>query len=587
MSIKTTAAIHGNNYGTTKYNKETKTYDFTSLGKAAFVEEIQESIENSNIKLKLSYDYNGIKYSTFLRSVLVDKTKMAKLADQGIDVTTKHFNTFVDTIRLQEDEMLLTRKNIVDTYESLGWIEIPNYDGNGELIKLELCYRAHELIGKHSAKYTGEYKIEPMGSFDEWHKMVVEEVIGRGAAEVVLLAALTAVIVGALALKIPVENPILHFYYLSGKGKSTLASLASSVSGQPFHGLKNEYSDDEKGYVKKRSLLQTWASTANAMVTSQAGNRGVVTILDELGKYKGKNPSDVIFNFSEGSDVKRLNAEMKDYISEGYSTVFLSFGESSLLAKCNDRLEGLNVRVLEINEPLTESAEQARRIKDTVAENNGWAAPILAEYIIKNGGSDYVIDIYRQWISKLTEMFPPTPSGERVIEKFYALFLTTAQIASKALRIEFDVKGMISFFLKHENEQGDKRNVSKESYDVLIEKFDININKFYRNGVLGTVHEAWGKIDDTYRFKDGKRIVRTYLVRKSVVEDLLKENGFHNKAGCIAEWTKAGVIDRDKDRPTRSRKIEPEATKTEDVFVFRCFASDSEEDNTAREELLK
>ncbi len=581
MSFETNATIFGDSYGTTKYDKETKTNKFTRLGKAVFVEEIQESIESSKVKLKLCYDYNGLKYATLPRSILVDKTKVTELADDGIDVTLKHFNTFVDTIRLQEQELLQSGSNIVDTYENLGWIELPDYDNDGNLKGLELCYRSHELIGNHFAKYVGTYKVEPMGSFETWREMVLEEVIGRSAAEVVLISSLTSVTVGILALRIPVENPVVRVYFLSGRGKSTLAALGTSVAGQPFQGEKKTYSTEEHAFIKQKSLMQTWASTANAIVTSQAGNRGVPTILDELGKYRGKNPSDVIFNFSEGSDVKRLNSEMKDYISEGYSTVFLSFGESSLVAKCKDKLEGLNVRVLEINKPLTESAKQARRIKTTATDNNGWAAPMLAGYILNNGGVDYVLTIYNDWIDTLTEILPPAPSGERVIEKFYALFMTTAQIATEALNIPFDIDGLLNFFAEHEKENGESRNVSAASYKVLIETFDINSSNFYKTGAREPMREAWGRIDDKVRVKDGKTIIRTYLVRPSIVYNILAENNFHNKENCIAEWEKAKVIERDKDRPTRSRKIEPNTEKYEDVYVFRVFAKDEEADDSA------
>ena len=83
------------------------------------------------------------------------------------------------------------------------------------------------------------------------------------------------------------------------------------------------------------------------MVATQAGNRGVVTVLNELGKSLTKNMTRLIFDLSEGSDKKRLNTDLKARISKGYSTTFISTGESSLLEKCDTKLEGLAVRVME------------------------------------------------------------------------------------------------------------------------------------------------------------------------------------------------------------------------------------------------
>ena len=577
MYFETNAAIVGNNYGITKYDRETKTNVFVSLGTAAFIEEIQESIETEDISLKLSFTYHkSHKRLTLSRAILVNKNEISKLAEKGIDVTLKNFNTFVDTIRIQERDIRKANQDIIYTYENLGWIQIPNYDNDGNVESMDLCYRSYELIGDYEAKYTGTYLVTPNGNFKTWRTMVIDEVIGHTIAELVLISALTAIIVGVLAQKVPVENPIMHFYYLSGKGKSTMAHLATSIAGQPFNGELKIFDTETGNYVSKRSLLQSWASTSNAIVTTQAGNRGVPTILDEFGKFKGKNPSDLIFNFSEGSDKQRLNGEMKSYISEGYNTVFLSFGESSLLEKCSDKLEGLNVRVMEINEPLTKDSAQARKIKNTVANHNGWASFMLAEYIINNGGINYVKNLYDKWITELSSVFPETPSGERVIEKFYALFLTTAEIATDALDIPFSIEALKDYLYNYELTQGKKRNVSVSSYEILIEYFDINKSNFYIDKEEIPKHQAWGKITNKGRIStNGKTIIREYAVRRSIVHKALLDNGFQNKETCISEWKNAGLIEHDKDRHTRSRKIEPKSKKQEDVYVFVVYEDDN------------
>lgn len=581
MYFETNATIFGNKYGISKYDRETKSNVFVPLGTAAFIEEIQESIETEEVSLKLSFEYfKNSKTVTIPRALLVNKTKIEELAKLGIDITLKNFNTFVDTIRIQECDARKANNDIIYTYDNLGWIQIPNYDNDGNVESMSLCYRSHELIGDYKAKYTGTYKVTPNGNFETWRNMVIEEVVGHTTAELVLISALTAVIVGALAQEVPVENPIMHFYYLSGKGKSTMAHLATSTAGQPFNGEVKVFDMEKGNYVSKRSLLQSWASTSNAIVTTQAGNRGVPTILDEFGKFKGKNPSDVIFNFSEGSDKQRLNGEMKSYISEGYNTVFLSFGESSLLEKCNDKLEGLNVRVMEINEPLTKDSTQARKIKNTVANHNGWASPMLAEYIINNGGIKYVRQLYSKWTTKLTSVFPETPSGERVIEKFYALFLTTAEIAADALNIPFSVEALKDYFYNYELTQGKKRNISASSYEILIEYFDINKSNFYIDKEGIPKYQAWGKISNKPHVSTaGKTIIREYAVRRSIVHKTLLDNGFKNKETCISQWKNARLIEHDKDRPTRSRQIEPNSDKKEDVYVFVVYKDEAGEEN--------
>lgn len=329
------------------------------------------------------------------------------------------------------------------------------------------------------------------------------------------------------------------------------------------------------------------------MITTQAGNRGVVTVLNELGKSLSKDLTRLIFDLSEGSDKKRLNTDLKARISKGYSTTFISTGESSLLEKCNTKLEGLAVRIMEVSTPLTKDAEHANRLKEGCSTNYGFAAPKLAQFIIRNGGVEYVLPKYKSWVTKLRERFPKGPSMERFVEKFAALFVTTAEIAKEALDLPFDVDGLLSFLEEHDREHGAERNTSAASYDLIIQACRSQMHKFYvRNDkslpkarsatslTATPTQECWGRITNMARAHvDGRLIVQEFEIRKINLEKLLRENGFSNKSTCIAAWREAGVIDvEDATHPCRSRKIDPDAPRgaSEDVYVLRVFASDEE-----------
>ena len=68
-------------------------------------------------------------------------------------------------------------------------------------------------------------------------------------------------------------------------------------------------------------------------------------------------------------------------------------------------------------------------------------------------------------------------------------------------------------------------------------------------------------------------MVEEYEIRRSFMEEVLSKNNFPNPKACYNEWTAMGVLDRDKDRPTRSRKIDKASDKSEDVFVLRVFGT--------------
>lgn len=591
MGIDTISTIQGGYYGILV--KQKNGFAFSSQGKLPVLEEILECIEDDTVHLKLSTPCHGRRKVAYIKhGDLLDPQMCRELADLGFDVTKRIAEHFVDAIRLQEEALEARGTVPTAAYASLGWIQIPCEDPNTGQIDFELCYRSCRLLGsKRPAKYIGPYDIEPTGDYDAWRQLMETEIIPYPALQLVLVAALSAVIVGLLSMKIPIENPIVHLNLPSGKGKSTAGYVAASTAGKPFDGTMTAVDEDGK-VVEKLSLYQSRGATDNAMVATQAGNRGVVTVLNELGKSLTKNMTRLIFDLSEGSDKKRLNTDLKARVSKGYTTAFVSTGESSLLEKCDTKLEGLAVRVMEISSPLTKDAEHANRIKDGCFANCGFAAPKLAQYIIRNGGVDFVLPLYKQRVAELRTRFSKGPSMERFVEKFAALFVTTAEIASQALKLPFDIEGLLTFLEEYDREHGAERNTSAASYDLVIQICRSQSHKFYvrhdksiprvrisEEVASSPTQECWGRITNMAKdHVDGRLIVQEFEIRKKNLEDILKSNGYTNKSTCVAAWRSLGVLDaEDATHPCRSRKIDPTDAKgsSEDVYILRVFADDA------------
>lgn len=572
MSITTNAAIVDGYYGFLKKLKNGNEV-FVRKGRAVNITAIEESIETDSIYLQLEFDYLGKTKSLRIpRDEIPETTLMKTLAQKGVVVSKNSHDCLVDTLYLQEEDMEVT-----PVYEHLGWIKLPIYDEDGNILEYKYCFRADTLCGHCEAIYNGSFDVAPHGSYKIWKQMIIEEVVPTPVLQLVVIAALAAVVLGIIACYRSCENPIVHLCYASGRGKTTALECAASTTGRVFEGQR--YEMDEHGQpVVRNSLLQSWSSTDNAMVTRQAGNRGVVTVLNELGKSMSSNLTRLIFDLADGSDKARLSKNLQLRVSEGYTTVFISCGESSLLDRCKSKYEGLKIRVMEINRPITTSAEQARRIKTVCRENSGFAAKKLAQYIIAQGGAEYVLPIYDRWMDDLQNVMTSVNSKERFIEKFAALFMATAEIATDALNIPFDLESLQNFLVEYDKEADAGRNASAASYQEIIDECLMNKKNFFIGNDQVPVNQAWGRICTTSKIhKDGRRITNEYLVRRPVVHDILKKYGHTNIDTCIAAWEAAGVLSRDKDRPTRSRMIDPTAKK-EDVFVFRVF-----EDNTVSE----
>lgn len=351
MGIYTSTKIKGDYFGV-NVRIDDKKYKFQPLGKLPALDDILECLEDDQVYLKLSSSFCGRKkVAHVLHGDLLDPQTCRELANLGFDVTKSLANHFVNAIRLQIEGWESAGLAPTAAYAHLGWIQLPYDDSNTGQTKFKLCYRSCKLVGiKRAERYIGPYDITPIGDYATWRQLMITEVLPYPALQLVLVAALSAVIVGLLAIKIPIENPIVHLNLPSGKGKSTAGYVAAATAGRPFDGTMTAIDEDGK-VVEKQSIYQSWGATDNAMVATQAGNRGVVTVLNELGKSLTKNMTRLIFDLSEGSDKKRLSTNLKARISKGYSTTFISTGESSLLEKCDTKLEGLAVRVMEITNP--------------------------------------------------------------------------------------------------------------------------------------------------------------------------------------------------------------------------------------------
>lgn len=575
MSFDTSAVIQGGSYGRRKFDKNDNPY-FQEYGKAIYVDEIIDNIETQETFLKLSFRHRDgkTKRLTLPHQGIGDNSIVTELAKAGADAPKQNANLIIDTLRLQEDEIENSGQGVSKVYENLGWIQLPYEDNNGQIVGAKLCYRGANLLGHIKAKYSGDYKVTTQGSYQVWREMVINEILGRTTLEVLLIAGLSAVVNGIVAPLSTGENPIIHISYPSGKGKSTIGYLIASTAGEPFSGQRSIY--QRNGTIKsQRSLYRSWGSTETAIIAGCAGNRGSVIVFNELSKLpKGVNVDNLLYHLSEGSDKDRGNVELKVQQSDYYATTFISLGETSLLEKCRGKEEGLRIRVMEIEKPLTDSAEHSRKITETCISNNGFAAPMLANYIINNGGSDTVMKIYKQYVNELPAKMPNTPSQKRFIQKFAALFLTTAEIASAALNISFNLPSILSWLQQYEQEKGQERNTSAESYNVIIEDCRININNFIRKGFEKPSKEIFGTVKYfPNKQTNGKVLLEEYAIRKTRLQAILDKHNFPNIKTCIAEWKAAGVLNCDGDRPTRSRKIDPNTDALEDVYVFWVFSA--------------
>lgn len=580
--------IQGDRYGYVRTNKKGQPV-FRPLGRAPYFGAVYESIEDDSVVLKLATEYFGREKIAYLKhGDMLDVKGAKRLGDLGFDVSRATMDAFYEAIRVLEEYWEEIEEKPIASYSSLGWIRVPYVDLDTGEIDSTLCYRCHKLIGsKAPAKYLGDLAVGPHGDYEVWREMVVNDVIPYDTLQLVLVAALSAVVVGALSYAIPFESDILHLHLPSSRGKSASGFLACSTTGKPAT-AKIPHMDEDGRNVELRSCLQSWGATDNALIHSLANNRGAVIVLDELGKCLTKNMNRVIFDLVDGSDKRRLSSDLTNRDSSAFLSSFISTGECSLLERCDSRLEGLAIRIMEVNTPLTKDAAHANRIKRVCSQHHGFAAPAMAEYIIDRGGENYVLERYDYWRDILPQHFSNTPNVHRFIEKFAALYMCTAEIATKALNLPFDMNRLQAYLVDYDNNRGESRNTSLESYELLLAHCNKNEQSFvhrhdktyiYGKGRTETIgapnREMWGRITEmTKPLPDGRVLVREYEIMPLVAEDFLKSKGFNSMNTCIDAWKNADLLDYEDDTHAKRKRTfntDDAPGRTEKVYVLREY----------------
>lgn len=532
-------------YGYDIYDVNGKYKMFDRKGKAIMLDEVCRSIENGDAVWRVSFEYLGqTRHFEFPRCNIADKKFAAKLQGKGADITLKTFHCFVDSMRWQES--LVTTE--IATYARLGWIKLPE---NG---KMEYKFRCSKLVGGNSAEYTGNLALAPKGTFDGWREMVRAEVLGHPQLETVLLAALSAPIVGLHGINTTTDNPIYHINFRSGRGKSTACNLVASTAGEPFEGMRHEY--DKHGILReKASVLGSWGATPKATISAHAGNRGVPVVMNELGKFMGADMTTVVFNLSEGSDIKRLNTQLETLVTEGFNTVFVSCGEMSLIDRCKSKLEGIKNRVMEIAVPMTEDADHARRIERGYQNNSGFAVPMMAKYMIENGGFDMVQEMYSQVLKELTATAPADVS-DRFIQKFPVFLVMAARLAKKALDIDFNIDSVVDFCYKCALQGKDDDGDICKSFEEVVEFLEVNRDNFYDISRHDFEPKTvWGRVRHPNHEENGRELLKEFCIYPDVLKKILKDFGYPNPTTELKEWRDKGALDCDANHLTNKAKI--------------------------------
>ncbi|MDZ4476835.1 DUF927 domain-containing protein [Bacillus cereus] len=509
------------------------------VSKAVKINAIKRNIETKEIQIELVFwAYDKWESITISRGELT-KRELKRLASKGLDVLEDFQSAEVSSF-LSKQEKMLKPTNV---HNGIGW----------DIVNGELVYKHYKIITKPSAlpidsTYSGEYMLEPIGSKYDFFEVLIKEVKGNTALELMICIGISALIIGMLnrSKLASFDSLLVHIVGSSTTGKTTAGMLGISLAGSPS---PNE------------GLLQTYNGTKNAMARKLAGNHGVLTVLDEstMNLMDSQNFSSFIYELAQNSEKSRLNKESEMKETQSWSTTIVSTGESSIISRANNN-EGLRVRLFEFTiDKWTKSAKNAENLKKGLLQNYGHVVPEIAKKMLELG-ADEVANMVEENKEYIQNEMPESKFRDRIATKF-SLILTAGELFELTYNIELSREKIVDMLIEQEYKSMTEREMTPKFYNQLkqyIIRYSRNF-KYDSQEVTG-YQEIWGKIESK------SNEIHCYIL-PVVFEKIIKELGFSDSKILLNELKNMGVLLHDKKRNQKRKFIfsKDETKKREEI----------------------
>lgn len=516
------------------------------------INKIIENIDDDTVMAEISFLFLGKEKSIMAnRDEYMNIYKILKFQKYGMDVLES--NAEVIVLHLKNEEY---RAKYIYQHSKLGFSEYNS----------KRVFKHYQCIGSElQSTYAGNYEIKPTGDREVWFEMFINEVQGYAPLELICLISLSSSVLGYIGENLGLDNIVCHLTGNSTTGKSTAMKLAISMFGYPD--------------VKKTGLFTSYNGTANALIKSLAGIKGIPVAIDEISMANNKNFGNFVYKLANGVDKNRLNRNSELREKETWLTTILSNGEESIVASSSNA--GIHNRVFEFDGiSWTKGATNAENIKKVILNNYGFVGCEFVEYLMSQDTSD-VLEIFENCKKRINKLFKSRKVEDNFIDRRinrHAIFLTTAILFERAFGIELQIDEILGLLITVELESIQKRNFDKTVVDYLADQISINIKKFnvYSSNILVDLNikepelataEYWGKIK---MIASGLEVE----MNPTVFEKLIEKGGFKNSITVLKELKISGHLDCEEGKMYRKRK--DNTGKLSKVYVIKLMNEDED-----------
>ena len=357
--------------------------------------------------------------------------------------------------------------------------------------------------------YSLKTPFEQSGTFIEWRSGIAKFIKCNIPLQLAVVVGVCSM-VSAYLQRIGLIDCTIIITYVgrSSTGKTTSAMFSAS-----------EWGSVEIG----KGVIQNFRLTENNLIGTMADNNGVLACFDEATATRMQF-DEICYDLSSSVSKGRCDSAGTPISRKSWSGTVLFTSEIPVLSKTSGT-KGLLARVFEIHTMFTESAEQAEDIKEFLYEYHGTAWEPFAQAFLEKS-KDEIRSAYKEILKKVLEKIEPKSGVERRVCKSYAVLILTAQIASEAWDMKFDIDGITDFLVGVFHANIGLCDRGSLIHERLIDEILRNLSHFcrpakdQRYGQEFGLGNMWGTIEDEIVSGNTERV---FWITKAGMQNLTKE----------------------------------------------------------------
>ena len=271
---------------------------------------------------------------------------------------------------------------------------------------------------QNRSTYTDQRITEPKGSFGQWRRFIIENIVPSPQLCTALIMGAVAPVVFTLKnMGLVFENPIYSIIGDSSTGKSTVLTLIASLWANP------------------RYFINTFNATSNAL-SAMMQFKGVVFLADEATHTPHIDWDDLSYAIPAGKEKRRCfgDGTLKPLVE--YDTSMVITSEKSLLDRTSGH-SGERARIIEFELPWFEIGEKADAVKEFCTQNYGFAVKPMIKFLFKDRFRRKLKKKYKRSMMEMKSRVRDIKNGveDRIVKKL-ALLLTAGWFLEKAIKID-------------------------------------------------------------------------------------------------------------------------------------------------------